>query len=475
MVFLAALVGALTVLVTHEAKNTAIQDEDFKMLYLAEAGVERALREIRDDYLTNTQTGTAYLRGSDTTGSVSVTNVDRIRYQEDGDAAINNNSDIAQLSTFDANYANTRIISVFLGARASRQNGGTGATIQVTYTTNGSFPQAGNTALTQSLTTTTTDYFQDITVDRSWTWATIMSSNFILRAQRTAGNRRIDLDTLFLRIAYGIDTATEPWSTGSYQTYPITLSSGTVQSVSIQAEQGKVHLTTTSQSLLRYLMVENGIADVTANSVATNIVNYRSSNPFDSIEELKQVSGVTTAIYDAIDQDITVYSFINSNAQGPAAARAPTNINTASQAVLRAIFDPITFDNASDITNLVNAIITQRNTAPFTCFYNWDSSVTTDFYDLVVSQPYLSNAEIDRVLGNADASALIPRSGGVTENAVTTEFSYDTNAFKIESVGRVNNRNLRIKTILGSQGNKTFTTFSGDTAAVGYRKENFES
>lgn len=473
MTVLTALVAALLILITHETRDLGFQTEDTKMLYLAEAGIERALREIRNDYVTTTQTGTADLRGADTSASVSVSNAARMRYEEDGNAGINSDTDEALLRSFDTNYTNTRIVSVLLGVIADRNSGGTGATIEVSYATDGVFPN-GNTKLTQALTTTMTNYTQDITADRTWSWATLMDSNFTLRAVRTAGNRAINLDYLYLRVTYEIDTNTEAWFTGSYQSYPISLGSGTIESVSITAEQGKVHLNTAFQALLRYLMVENGIADATANTVATDIVSYRTGNPFDTIEELKQVNGVTTAIYDAIDQDITVHSYINPYAQGPAGARAPVNINTASQAVLEAIFDPLTFNNSSDIPALAGAVVAQRNTSPFTCFYSSDSAVTSDFFDFVRSQGYLSNAEDDRVLGNADASLLVPRGGGATEDALTTEFSYDTNAFKIESLARVNNRDFRVKTILGQDGARTFTTHATDTTAVGYRQENFE-
>lgn len=474
MVVLTAAGGALTYFLIHETRDIGAQLGDAQAIYLAEAGTERAMLEIRNDYQTTTQTGTTDIRGSDTTGSVSVGNVDRIRYEEDGDAAINNNNDIAMLRTFDANYTNTKIVSVVLAVRASRASGGTGATIEASYTTSGTFPQAGNTVLTQALTTTLTNYTADITADRTWDWATLMSSNFRLRALRTAGNRNINLDYLFLKVTYEIDTPTESWATGSYQAYPVSLGGGTIQSVSIVGEQGKVNINTANQALLRYLMEENGVAGATASSVSTNIVNYRNTKNFDTIEELQQVSGMTSAVYDAIDQDVTVYSYINTYAQGPVGSRAPVNINLASRAVLEAILDPLTFDNASDIPDLASALITQRNTAPFTCFYSSDSSVTTDFYDLVLSQAYLSDAERDRVLGNADASALIPRQGGTSQDALTTEFSYDTNAFKIESVGRVGGRDVRVRTIFGDQGGKTFTTFVGDPSSVGYRRENFE-
>jgi len=474
MLTLVLLGGALLYMVTYETRDMGAQIQDCELLNLAEAGVQRAMREIRDDVLTITQTGIADLRGEDTSGSVSVGSINNIRYLEDPNATINDNSDIALLRAFDANYVNTGIISVLLGVRADRGGGGTGATIEVSYTTNGAFPEAGNTVLTQALTTTPTDYLVDITADRAWTWATIMSPNFILRAARTAGNRRITLDFLYLRVTYEIDTNTEPWAAGSYAAFPISLGSGTIPSISIIAEQGKVHLNTASQALLRYLMAEHGVADATANTVATSIVNYRATNNFDSIEEIQQVSGMTLSIYDAIKPDITVYSFINAYAQGPLGARAPININTASREVLEAMFDPLTFNNPSDITNLADAIISQRNTTPFTCFYASDTSVISDFYDFERSQSYLSNTEDDRVLGNADASLLEPRSGGDSEDALTAEFCYDTNAFKVESLAEVSGRRFRVKIILGDDGAHAFTNYSADTSAVGWRRENFE-
>lgn len=479
MVFLTLAIAGLTFLVTHETRDIGAQVEDAQLLYLAEAGVERAMHEIRNDYTTSTQTGTADLRGSATTGSSSVGNVARIRYHSEssGNATINNNADIAQIRTFDVNYTNTRIISVFLGIRASRASSGTGATIQVTYTTNGVFPQAGNTALTQALTTTSTDYAINITADRTWTWSTIMTSNFILRAVRTAGSSNINLDCLYLRVTYEIDTGTEAWSTGTYQSYPITLGAGTVQSVSLTAEQGKVHLNTATQALLRYLMVEYGILDATANTVATNIVSYRASNNLDSVEELQQVTGMTTAIYDAIKDNVTVYSFINTNAQRPSGSRAPININTAAQPVLEAVFDALSL-GTTDAASLAADIVATRATTPFTCFFSANAAVTTDFYGFVFARGYLSASgnpdERDRVLDNADASSLVPVSGSNAYNGLTTEFSYDTNAFKVDSLAQIDNRGFRIKTILSDQGTRTFTNFAGDTTSTGYRQEIFE-
>lgn len=477
MLVLAGLAAGLLFMVTYETRDVGVQVEDYKLLNLAEAGLQRALRVIRDDVLGTTQTGTTFLRGADTTGSVSITNLDRIRYVDSSSAVINSSTDEARLRTYDANYTNARISAVYLGARSSRVSAGGGATLQVSYTTNGSFPQTGNTVLTQVLTTSLAYYSANITSDRVWTWATIMNPNFILRGMRTAGGSNVNIDAIYLIVTYEIDTNTESWYTGSYASFPVSLGEGAIQSVSITAEQGKVHLNTASQSLLRYLMEERGIASATANTLAVNIVNYRTSNYFDSVEELQQVSGMTAAYYDLIKNYVTVYSFINSYSQRLATGRAPININTASREVLEAVFDSLSL-GASDPASLATDIINARAAAPFGCFYSSDSGVTNDFYDFVRGRSYLSTSgnpdEQDRVLDNADSSSLVPVSGSSGYNAVTTEFCYDVSSFKVESLADIGGRRQRLKTIIGDDGSKAFTTYSGDTTSTGYRKENFE-
>lgn len=488
LIVLVELTAAMAILISGETLDIGAQNDDKRLLYLADAGVERALREIRDDYTTSTQTGVAYLSGSSSSGSVSVGSPNNMFYFGEGTATINANTDDARVrndsatnSYFDANYVNTRIISVAIAVRASRPGAGSGSVLTLSYTTTGVFPEVGNsTFTTPALTTTLTDYSQAIMADRTWTWATIMGNNFILRAQRTGtGTSNVNIDSLFLIVTYEIDTATEPWATGSYQAYPLALGVGNVQSVSIAAEQGKVHLNTASQILLRYLMEERGVASATANTVATNIVSYRAGLPvnnFDSVEELQQVTGMTSTIYDLIKDYVTVYSFINIYAQRPAGSRAPVNINTASREVLEAILDdPAIGLGVTDAASLAADIINTRAVTPFTCFYsaNTVTPVTSDFFDFVNLRAYLTATERARVLDIADPSSLIPVAG-TSFTQTTTELCYDTNAFKIESVADVGGRDVRVKTILGDQGSRTFTTFIGDTTSVGYRKENFE-
>lgn len=478
MLVLSVLVGVLLFIVNYETIDINAGLIDSRLLNLAEAGLDKAMCEIRKDAGSISQTGRAHLRGADTAGSENIKDISRICYigEPNGAVTISDNSAIAQIQGFDANYAGARIISVELGVIAKSNGGGAGTAVAVSYTTKGIFPESANTVLIQTLTTTMGEYFKDITIDRAWSWEAIMSPGFIVRAQRSSGDRDISLDALCLRVAYEIDTNTEPWAVGNYAVFPINLGSGTIQVVSIIAEQGKVHLNTASRALLRYLMVEHGINEATADILVGNIINYRVTKNFDTIAEIKQVVGMTKDIYDTIKQDITVYSFINIYNQRPQEARAPVNINTASREVLKAIFDPLDLE-AGDSEKLALDIISQRTNNPFTCFYSFDSAVTTDFYDFIKSRPYLGRShepdEQDRVLDNADASKLIPVAGSSLYDALTTGFCYSTNTFKVESLSETQGRRFCINTILGHDGEHTFTTFLTDTISVGYRREEF--
>jgi DNA uptake protein ComE-like DNA-binding protein/Tfp pilus assembly protein PilX len=467
-VLLTVVVAVYLFLSTTELRQAANNLNDAKALALAEGGLERGIREIRDDVLTSTQTGTADLRGADTILSISIGIPANMRYIDTAVATINANTDQAILRTFDSNYTNTRIIAIELHARASRSGTGTNPTMQVSYTTNGS---TYTVAIAQTLTSTSlTDFSANL--PSSLTWSTIMSSNFRLRAMRTGGTRNISLDSMYLRVTYEIDTNTESWATGAYASFPLALGDGTIESVSITAEQGKVHLNYASQVLLRYLMEELGIASATANTLATNIVNYRNVKFFDSVEELQQVSGITNAYYNLLRDYVTVYSFINTNAFRPNSPRAPININTASRQILEAIFDPLSL-GASDPASLATDIINTRATNPFSCFYSADAAITSDFYDFVNTRSYLLlyPARRNRILDNADASLLVPVSGFAGYNAVTTEFSYDTNSFMVDAIGTFRGVSRRVKMVIQDNGNKYLGTYIGDTALSKYWRE----
>ena len=480
MTILTIFTGSLIYMTTADMRNVAPQSDDVNLTGLADAGVNRAHRAIRDDYSITTSTGVSDLRGGDTALSISIGARNNMRYVDGVNATINNNSDQAILRTFDSNYTNTRIISMVPHIRAGRATGGTGATVQFSYTTDG---VNYITLLTQILPNSTAivDYAGSAIAGLSW--SQIMSPNFRLRAIRTAGNRIVYIDAMYLRVTYGIDTLKEDWATGGYASFPISLSGGTIKSITITDEESKVHLNYAKQALLRNLLTNLGIAG--AATKAANIVSYRGAsltNPFDSVEELQQVTGITAADYNAIKNYVTAYSFVNSNVYRPAGPRAPVNINTASFQVLKAIFDSLTLA-AGEPTTLANGIISFRNSTPFKGFYT--STSTTDntyFYNFVRNAAYLSTSgnpdEKDRVMDNADPSSLIPFSGSATSPALTTEFCYASNVFYIETVVSLGGRNLRLKTLRGNgydlSRTRTFATYSGDTTFSGWRKENYE-
>jgi Tfp pilus assembly protein PilX len=464
MTVLTVFTGALIYMATADMRSSAPQSDDVNLAGLADAGINIAHRAIRDDYLTTTSTGVADLRGATSSPA-------NMQYIDGTNAVISTGT--ATVSVFDSNYANTRIISVVPYIKASRATGGQGATIQFAYTTNGS---TYNTVLTQVLPSSTTLVDYAGTAISGLTWAQIMSPNFILRATRTTGNRNVNIDAMYLRVTYGIDTLKEAPATGSYATFPISLSGGTIESIAITDESGKAHLNYSSQSLLTNLFTNLGIAS--AATKAANIVNYRGaslSNPFDSVEELQQVTGITAADYAAIKNYVTVYSHVSSNVYRPAGSRAPININTASSAVLKSVFDSLGL-GTGEAQSLANDIVTFRNSTPFTCFYSSNAAVTADFNHFIAGRSYLTATERNIVLDNCDASSLIPVSGYAGYNCTTTELCYAGEAFYIDVLARMGAINLRVKTLRGNDGSRVFSTYTTEpvSAYSGWRKENYE-
>ena len=487
MIVLTVMVSSVLFLLSSEIKDTGGQVNDYKLLALADAGVDRGYRALRDDYITNTQTGTADLRGNTASGTAgTATTRPYIRYYNEGSVlsmAASGAGTTAILQNFDTNYLNTRITNVKIGCRyAKSATGSTSPILTITYKTTAAFPDANSSTFSTTVPnstayntvpfTTLGATVMDITANRTWTWDIINSANFQIRATASGSNNRsVNVDYLYLEVTYGIDTLTESWNNASYTAlFPITLGSGTIQSAVITDEASKVHLNYASQALIQNLLTNLSIAS--ASTKAAAVITYRGAaltNPFDSVEELQQVPGITASDYTAVKNYFTAYSFINTNSNRPTAARAPININTAPFATIKAIFDPLTL-GAGDSTSLANDIIATR---PFTCFYNSNSA--TDFFDFVNARAYLTATERLNVLNNADASILPPNGGtGTVTGSRTTEFCYASTAFNINSLARIGTRNFRVNTVRNSSGGSTFTNYVSDTSSVGWRAENFE-
>jgi hypothetical protein len=525
MTVLTVFTGSLIYMTTADMKNSAPLSDDVNLAGLADAGIDRAHRAIRDFFLTNAQTGSADLRGGSTTGSSSITTPEHMMHI-DGPAGvdptlaqltpavaiINNNNDIALLRTFDSNYTNTRILSVQVRFRVSRATGGQATSVRISYST--ATAPSYTTLITQVIPSSRTLAEYSATLPSpgpsGWDWSTgvagLMNPDLIFRAVRSAGNRDIYIDAIYLRVTYEIDVPPANWATGEYAAFPINLygsaGDGQIEYARIgeggnlgalyyeeTSEQGKVHLNYASLQLLTNLLAELNIAS--ASTKAQAIVNYRTGPPFNyfgSVEELKQVSAITQADYDSIKNFVTVYSFANKNTQRPPGPvnhnyRAPVNINTAPRQVLEAVFDPLPI-GSTDAASLAADIVSARST-PFTCFYSFNTAVTTDFYDFVNSRGYLTTAEKQAVWDNADAS-LIPAAATVVTppNAVTTEFCYTGDVFKINSLANVyvtdaaKARRLRVHTMRGgTDGRRALEIYDSGTPpaiSAGYRRGNHE-
>ena len=454
---------ALISLVTNLGNMISInQLAGTQAFYIAEAGIERAVREIRDDASTTQTTNpaadgycmTPSLDGYSAT-STSGTATNACFYT----SANNSHCDLTaatgqnvQVYNFQQRYnlMNTPIQAMEIGFRAVKNSsGGTSPIIQLQYTLTGGAPWTPvGSPITVSATAWGTPVY--VAISTTPTWANLLDgTSFRIQAYRTnaAGTSRTTyVDYLCIRVKLRADAVTEPWYTtfknsdGTTKTVNLSLGSGVLESAPIDDEQGKVHLNYAASTLLSNLMIECSIASARAATLATNIVANRNYN---SVEELlKPAVGMTTAEYNLIRNYVTVYSWVNSNVQKLTGSRAPININTAPVQVLEAVFDPLGL-GATDPATLAAAIITRRATTPFSSMYSTNPDDTSSSFGRFVDTQtaYLTAAEISAVKENCDASLynLTLTTSWTTGNCTTTEFCYSSPVYSVTSTGKVQN------------------------------------
>ena len=504
LLLLSALGLAVVSLVMVESQISVNHLYSLQAFSLAEAGIERAIRAIRDDTAT-TQTAnptadgycvTPSLDGYLATGTSSGTpNYARALFYGTSltsanpayfcnlAAAINNN---LQVYDFQQRYnlMGVPIRAMEIGIRAMKSaSGGTNPTMQLRYSLNGAGGPWTNVgaAITVSAYDANANWptipINYYTITVTPTWNDLMAgagANFRVQALRTnAGNRNLYIDYLCIRITLKVDAITEPWYTtfknagGAPITVNLPLGNGVVESLPIDDEAGKVHLNYASQSLLRYLMVECGILDATANTYATNIVTYRATNWFDTIEEVKMISGgMTAADYNLVKDYITVYPWVNPNVQIPTGNRAPININTAPVQVLEAVFDPLGL-GATDPASLATAIITRRATTPFSSMISSNPADSTSSFGRFVDTQgaYLTAAEMNTVKENCDASFynVTQTTSWTGGNVTTTEFCYYSTAYSVTARGKVENSFRQAKRVFEDDGTFNIAALWGPT------------
>jgi hypothetical protein len=492
LLLLSVLGLAVVSLVMVESQISVNQLYSLQAFSLAEAGIERGIRAIRDDTIANQFTDpaaagycvTPSLDGYSADGS-NGSNYERTLFY--GTILTNTTAYSctlyatagANVQVYDFqqryNLLGTPIIGMEIGIRAIKSGTGTADPIvQLQYTLNGSWTSPTNVGspITVSATSFGAPVFTTMSVTP--TWNDLMAaggSNFRIRAYRNnAEGYYLEIDYLCIRVMLKADCSSEPWFTtfklsdGTPITVNIALGNGVIETMPIDDEAGKVHLNYATQALLRYLMVECGIADATANTLATNIVTYRGSNWFDSIEEVMQVTGMTSTYYNLIKDYITVYSSVNTNVQIPTGSRAPININTAPLQVLKAVFDPLGL-GATDPASLASAIITQRTGTtgclpvppnPFSSMISSNpadsSSSFARFLDTQTS--YLTAAEIDAIKENCDASYYneTQTSSWTGGSVTTTEFCYSSNVYSVTARGKVENSYRQVKRVFKDDG-----------------------
>jgi len=441
-------------------------------LYSAEAGIERGIRAVRDDAISTqtsnpSQDGFNGISGMDAAsatalGSGTVTNQSgslqyggsKCRLKASQFLAclwLHTTASVSVNNFYQAvNLRNSRINKVEIGCRF-RRTGGSG-TVEIQYETGGA---TGATTASWDSSAWTTNYL-DITADRTWTWDTINDSSFKITATASPscsgwmGNITCEIDYLFIRITCNVDAVTEAWYStfrnkddiGSAITVSLAVGSSMVSQMPVYDEAEKVNINYATQTLMRYLFEECGVSSGDANTIASGIVTSRGSSLFDSIEEVKKVSSMTDSNFTLVKDYITVYSWINTDAQRPSGSRAPININTAPRPVLKAVLGPLGL-GSSDISQLAADIITQRNTAPFTCMHTTDPNTTTDFADFTDARSYLSSSEKNAIKENCDAS-LTSWNGS---NVVTTEFCYCSKVFSVVSTGAAQNSSRTVKRV----------------------------
>ncbi|MEE8359968.1 MAG: hypothetical protein V3S04_03475 [Candidatus Omnitrophota bacterium] len=413
LLLLSVVALAIFSMVSTDIETAAVKIRSTRTFGIAESGVQIGAQAIADDTATAPQTanpanngyyGVVYLEGYNSDGNNG---------SDWGNACFHgtNWSDNTPLTctlnvVADAsleiwgfeqrsNFIGTRLRNIEVAIRARRAmasgSGRPGASpiIQLEYTTNGNSSTPTWTVAGTSFTVSNGGWgpqsYRTRQIGVPIGWGTFMDSgNFRIRARRTNGGRRrtCQIDSLCLRAEVEIDASSERWYTDwmNSDRTPIdanmAFGGGQISTIAISDESGKININYIDGQtwrLIYYLIrFDIGITRTAeAQAITNEIIAYLDGGDwFDTVEELKQLPSMTDEIYGLIRDDVTVYSWVNNTATRPGTpnnpdARAPININTASKNVLQA-FLRCCISGYTKISNIADAIISQRNTQPFT-------------------------------------------------------------------------------------------------------------
>jgi hypothetical protein len=476
MVALISITVGFLYMISVRARSSGHDIKTIKAFWFAEAGLKAGGWAIESDreasYQTSDPSANGYcdevfLEGYQVSGSTGQ-NFDRACFHGTSFtsstpyyAQLLKNSN-AELQVYDfqqrCNLLGTRIKKIEIAMRARKDGtAGTNPEIQLQYSTDGGATWVSVGAEIEidnsSWGSESYRYVEITPVPQAWSY--FVNSNgtdLRIRANRMNGGDRVCwIDWLSFRVTVEVDALTEPWGSGSYLSFPYTLGDGTIQSVTIADESSKLHLNYAGETVLQYLAEECGFSTAQAQAFAQRAIAYRAISPFNTIDEVMELQGATTDLFDMIKDYITVYSWANDQVTRPTGTRAPVNINTADVKVLKAILR--TTLTVARANALADYIVNRRATQPFTHMastYSYQDLDIKSFLYTLVSLDGTSDRVL-RVSENADAS-YYNRDRTQSWNGndeLATEFCYYTNTFLITATGENNNIQRTIRTTYG--------------------------
>jgi DNA uptake protein ComE-like DNA-binding protein len=171
---------------------------------------------------------------------------------------------------------------------------------------------------------------------------------------------------------------------------------------------------------------------------ANAIIAYRNSlagGAFSFEEELLNVPGITPAIFNAIKDHVTLYSWSDPKATtsynvadytttvSGGQSRSPVNVNTASQAVLTAVLQPLV---PAEAASVASQIVAHVETSPF---YSWQA------FNTFIDGLGLAQSKANAIKNNANPNRIKPA-------GYTTEFCFHGGGYyEVESLARIERPN----------------------------------
>ncbi len=318
----------------------------------------------------------------------------------------------------------------------------------------------------------------------SWTWDDLANLWIMVEDVSSSSSAKIEIDQVYIKFPRRIDTTSSQFSgwtydagQSAYLSGAITLDKGSVETqiVAPSSAASAINVNYVNENLMDALCEVTGITSSSRQSQIYNSIE--SGRPYTSMQAVEDqlTDDGLDSFYATIENHLCVTSpvttdiFLNDNNSPHASgqtSRPPININSASQTVIHAILEGITDIGTSDSQTLAQDIVDHRtNNGPFSCITSSSYGINS-LHNLVISMTdgssgnYLGTCDWGEVMDNADPSPRDydcnqPESGGTTEFTVTDS---NTGIYYITAVGTVGNISRSVQRIVyrDSSGNVAY-------------------